>query len=114
MSNYRNVEIVCPKCRHRGQFQMWDSINSVISPDITQQMLTGKLFDWNCPACGETFQVTYPFLFHQMESLRLFGVGIDYEKVVKQMGIPDGYVYEYLHDIESLKRKLQLYSQNIN
>lgn len=67
MSSYKHHVITCPKCGAQGDFTAWDSVNVTIMPPLKEKVKTGELFRWTCPACGETFTVPYPVLYHDME-----------------------------------------------
>ena len=69
MSKHHTEEIVCPACQHKGNFEIWDSINTVLDPEMKEKVLNQSIFSYTCPNCGETFQLTYSTLYHQMEDL---------------------------------------------
>ncbi len=57
--------VSCPKCGAPIHFTMWETINTMIDtalPDI----ISGKLFDVECEACGYKTFVNYPMLFNDM------------------------------------------------
>lgn len=102
MSNYRMVNINCPKCGVDAQFRLWGSINSVVSPEIVDKLLNYELYLWVCPVCGARCQVPYNFLFHYMEEMRLIAVGCDYREEIKKIRLPEGYIYEEVDKIDKL------------
>ena len=69
MSKHHTEEIVCPECQHKGNFEIWDSINTVLDPEMKEKVLDQSIFSYTCPNCGETFQLAYSTLYHQMEDL---------------------------------------------
>ena len=69
MSRHHTEEIVCPACQHKGIFEIWDSINTVLNPEMKEKVLNQSIFSYTCPKCGETFQLAYSTLYHQMEDL---------------------------------------------
>ena len=66
MSSYKEQTIKCPKCGALGKFIAWDSVNVDLMPKMKEKVLSGDLFRWTCPECGETFTVPYPMLYHDM------------------------------------------------
>ena len=52
-----------------GNFEIWDSINTVLNPEMKEKVLNQSIFSYTCPNCGETFQLAYSTLYHQMENL---------------------------------------------
>ena len=69
MSKHHTEEIVCPGCQYKGNFEIWDSINTVLNPEMKEKVLNQSIFSYTYPNCGETFQLAYSTLYHQMEDL---------------------------------------------
>ena len=69
MSRHHMEKITCPSCHHEGNFEVWDSINTVLDPEMKEKVLNQSIFLYTCPNCGETFRLNYPTLYHQMEDL---------------------------------------------
>ncbi len=57
--------VSCPKCGAPIRFTMWRSINTEIKTAL-QDIISGKLFDVQCGACGCKTFVNYPILFNDM------------------------------------------------
>ena len=69
MSKHHIEKVTCPSCHHEGDFEVWDSINTVLNPEMKEKVLNQSIFLYTCPNCGETFRLNYPTLYHQMEDL---------------------------------------------
>ena len=69
MSKHHIEKVTCPSCHHEGEFELWDSINTVLDPEMKEKVLNQSIFLYACPNCGETFRLNYPTLYHQMEDL---------------------------------------------
>ena len=69
MSKHHMEKITCPSCHHEGDFEVWDSINTVLDPEMKEKVLNQSIFLYTCPNCGETFRLNYPTLYHPMEDL---------------------------------------------
>ena len=69
MSKHHIEKVTCPFCHHEGDFEVWDSINTVLDPEMKKKVLNQSIFLYTCPNCGETFRLNYPTLYHQMEDL---------------------------------------------
>ena len=67
MSKLRTVPVTCPKCGRQHDFTIWDSMNTMIDPELKQGVRDGSAFQFRCPTCGESSNVNYGFLYHQME-----------------------------------------------
>lgn len=67
MSKYHIEKIKCPKCSKEKEAYLWDSINTVINPEMKEKVRTGEVFEWSCPDCGYQANLNYAMLYHQME-----------------------------------------------
>ena len=67
MSMERNEIITCPKCGKESEFTIWQSINTMLDPEMKSAVRDKSAFQFKCPHCGHTACVDYPFLYHQME-----------------------------------------------
>lgn len=66
MSSFRNIGVTCLKCNHEGTYQIWDSINVDLNPDLKPKVMDSSIFDWVCPNCKNKTRVPYPFLYNDM------------------------------------------------
>ena len=69
MSRHHIEKVTCPSCHHEGDFELWDSINTALNPEMKEKVLNQSIFLYTCPSCGETFCLNYSTLYHQMEDL---------------------------------------------
>ena len=69
MSKHHIEKVTCPSCHHEGDFEVWDSINTVLDPEMKEKVLNQSIFLYTCSNCGEIFRLNYPTLYHQMEDL---------------------------------------------
>lgn len=69
MSRHHIEKVTCPSCHHEGDFELWDSINTALEPEMKEKVLNQSIFLYTCPSCGETFRLNYSTLYHQMEDL---------------------------------------------
>ena len=69
MSRHHIEKVTCPSCHHEGDFELWDSINTALDPEMKEKVLNQSIFLYTCPSCGETFCLNYSTLYHQMEDL---------------------------------------------
>lgn len=83
-----NKQIInCPKCGAESEISVWESINTVIDPDMKQKVRTGEAFRFRCPACGCETMVEYPTLYHQMDDkiMIYYVAGQDPSEAIKFM-----------------------------
>lgn len=102
MSNFREIKITCPICNEEHGYTIWDSINVQVNPEMKDQILNKKLFDWECPKCGNYFNIPYGFIYHDMEEGFLIAVAANYDEIVKEFTLPDGYTYLRVKDLDEL------------
>ena len=66
MSRNSKETITCPKCNTKGDFTVWGSLNVNLDPKMKEKVLDYSIFKYTCPNCGETFNIQYDFLYHDM------------------------------------------------
>ena len=64
MSSYLTVQITCPHCSNKGDFTIWQEVNTALNPEIADKVRDLSLFEWKCPKCGKTLSIQYPFQYH--------------------------------------------------
>ena len=79
MSMSQAREITCPKCGKKASFQVWQSINTTLDPDMKPAVRDGSAFLFTCPHCQEKRPVEYGLLYHQMEDRMLIQVAVTEE-----------------------------------
>lgn len=67
MSKSRSITITCPECQKESEFVMWESINTMLDPEMKSAVRDRSAFLFTCPVCGAKSYVDYGFLYHQME-----------------------------------------------
>lgn len=67
MSLCRKELVTCKQCKKEGEFEIWDSINVDIDPQMREKVLSGEIFLYHCPHCGAVTIVPYQTLYHDME-----------------------------------------------
>ena len=123
MSKISTHQIPCPNCGHTGEFQRWDSINVDLNPDMREEAISGRIFQWTCPHCGKSFTVPYATLYHDMkrdfmvwympvrskdgEDLKFRGANGPY-----RMG--EGYRCRCTYEIHDFQEKIQQLESGLN
>ena len=67
MSKIATIQVTCSKCQFRFPFQMWESVNVTLNPDMKEIVRHGGLFQAICPHCGEPILVDFPTIYHNMD-----------------------------------------------
>lgn len=66
MSSCHSEFIPCSRCGHKGDYIVWDSVNTQRNPELADKVKDESLFEWTCPHCGHKETVWYPCLYHDM------------------------------------------------
>jgi hypothetical protein len=66
MSIEQPVDLDCPECHQTKTVMVWQSLNADVSPEAREQLLQGKVNVFECEACGQTFPIAAPLLYHDM------------------------------------------------
>ena len=120
MSLPRSVEIKCPKCGTVSQFNIWESINVDLDPNLKQEILNGDIFRFKCPECGEVQTLIYGFLYHDMSKRLMIYFTDDRESAEKAIrefketgavfgGEDYGYTFRIVNDRNSLVEKIMVF-----
>lgn len=64
MSNPTMISAQCPHCDKEIQVPYYEEINVQDHPELKAQILSGDLFKYTCPHCGETISTAGPLLYH--------------------------------------------------
>lgn len=63
-----NKAIVCPMCGELSRAEIYTSVNSTLSKELRNRVLSGELFSWTCPSCNYHARLTYPILYNDMKN----------------------------------------------
>ena len=45
MSKHHIEKVTCPSCHHEGDFEVWDSINTVLDPAMKEKVLNQSIWE---------------------------------------------------------------------
>ena len=68
MSKLRTIKLTCPNCGEEFKFDLYDSVNVSINPELKDKVIDGSIFASICPKCSHVEALLYPLLYHNMES----------------------------------------------
>lgn len=123
MSQQRTIDVQCPKCGRPGTFEVWDSVNVDLDPEMRAKVLNEEIFEWTCPHCGEEVYVPFGFIYHDMKhKFMLFFDPVDpedhdkYEPMPNNMITPflEGYTVRPVYGIWNLKEKILTFEAGLN
>lgn len=127
MSKSRIVEMECPKCGKKQKFEVHDSINVTLDPDLSDKLLDGSIFNIKCDSCGYEESTLYPILYNNMEKKymiqlcppeevdhykEMFNVGN--EMMAKQFSISDDYKYRIVSNLNDLLEKIFIFNEDLD
>ncbi len=67
MSKSHKTRIICPNCQTRGEFEIWDSINVDLNPELRENLFSDDIFIYECPQCGHKMGIPYDTIYHDMQ-----------------------------------------------
>lgn len=123
MSKHHKEEIECPHCHHKGEFDLWESVNVDLDPELREQVLNSRLFVWTCPKCESHVILPYDTLYHDMKHrfMLFFSYEFNEEEADKYapMKMPkeffmDGYTHRIVYGLKRLKEKILILEEGLN
>ena len=130
MSMKHKENITCPKCGKESEFTLWQSINTMIDPEMKNAVRDRSAFRFTCAHCGHTANVDYPFLYHQMEdrimvqyaasdeaaqeTCKLFTGGVDDKMEMLKDLIKDKYLRRIVRSQNQLLEKLAIFDAGMD
>lgn len=68
MSLKNIITATCPNCKKEFPFEVWNSVNVQLNPEMREKILNGSIFKFTCPHCKFSAQAEYPILYDDMEN----------------------------------------------
>lgn len=113
MSIPKKITVNCSKCGHSIASTVFESVNSDYAKDLASQIMSGELFNVECPHCGFVSHLEYDFLYHDLKHGAMIWVvhnnSTDYaSKIAKIRGtpIPPYKTLRIVEDMNALKEKV--------
>lgn len=121
MSKISIKQFTCPSCGYKGEFRMYESVNVSLDPKLREEVLSGRIFDWKCPECGETTSIRYNLLYHDMDNKFQIYYSptncIDLNKMINDMKAKYPGMQELCRTVDSLnslKEKIYIFESGLN
>ncbi len=67
MSLPKKMTVQCSRCGAEIDVTVFESVNTDYSADITEQIISGDLFNAKCDKCGFVSHLEYDFLYHDVK-----------------------------------------------
>lgn len=126
MSINRTIKVTCEQCQKESEFEVWDSINTSINPEMHDKVLQGEQFIFTCPFCGAQKVMMYQTLYHDAENHFMVSLSSpndinEIEDAFKKnlqttiIDQPDAiYKYRIVHDIRAYLEKIQIFDDGLD
>ena len=112
MSTPRDTQISCPKCGKKFEVTIFRSVNTDLSPDLSEKIVSGKLFEAECPSCGFVSHLEYDLLYSDLKHSAWIWVchpnDEAYDVNVSQIRgglVPPGFTTRMVSDMNELREK---------
>ncbi len=129
MSINANQNIKCPECSQMSQITVWSSITVKDSPDLKQDLLSGRINIFRCPSCSHTALMPTPMLYHDEEKRLLFSFTPCNDAVLEEQLYDnvkkasessgelknyEGYNLRFITKYNELLEKILIFENNLN
>jgi len=123
MSQVRTEEFECPHCHKTGEFEIWNSINVDLNPELREQVMNDEIFMNRCPHCGKVFGIPFSFIYHDMHNRFMLFFGFEEPDTGKynDIEIPendflsiDDYTFRAVYGRYNLKDKILIFERGLN
>lgn len=116
-------KINCPQCDNPQDFEIWESVNVKLDPNLKEKILNRHLLAFKCNKCGQKTVFVYPLLYHDMDKkFMIYLVPEDeyneeqFEKL--DFGIPEFlaklYQYRIVFSIDELIEKILIFDEGFD
>lgn len=119
MSIPKRMTVNCSKCGKPLSVTVFESVNSDYADDIAMQIMSGELFDVECPHCKFVSHLEYDILYHDMRHGAMVWVvnpkSPDYMKKLTEVRTMQKLPYKTLrivNDMNALKEKVSCLESN--
>lgn len=116
--------IACPDCKFEQDFVVWETINATLNPELKEQLMTGQLTSVTCSSCGETSQIVYPLLYHDMVGKywiwwlpgkpQSSAPQMDELRSVNRTDITQDYICRTVRELNDLLEKIRIFDDGLD
>lgn len=129
MSINSKQSVKCPQCGQMSDITVWNSITVSDSPDLKNDLLSGKVNMFHCPSCGHTALMPTPMLYHDESKRLMISFSPTNDAVLKQQLFDNvksssresgelerliGYNLRFVTDYNELLEKLLIFDNGFN
>lgn len=100
------ITAICSRCGAQHTAEVPQSVNVSASPELKIRVQNGAIFTWNCPHCGASNLLKFPFLYHDpAEKLML----VLTDAPVSADALPEGYTGRLVRSVGDLIEKVKIF-----
>ena len=100
------ITAICSRCGAQHTAEVPQSVNVSASPELKIRVQNGAIFTWNCPHCGASNLLKFPFLYHDpVEKLML----VLTDAPVSADALPEGYTGRLVRSVGDLIEKVKIF-----
>lgn len=115
MSTCISKDVSCPSCGAIHKTQMWPGIDRLAHPELRARIMEETFFDWKCPKCGYTAQMTYPCMYHDRELGLMICLAPGSNKITLEIpSYLDKVAKRAVSTLPQLKEKILLFESGLN
>ncbi len=99
-------KVTCPYCHIQHEFKKWMLIDTGSDPDLADGVRSGETFKFVCPSCESSYDMNYPFAYHEPENRLLImyaNNSDDYEKARRILSGEEQSEHEVINEILSTR-----------
>ena len=123
MTKLSTADAKCPSCQNTWKQVIHSSANVTLDPTLKERVLSGDIFKFKCPQCGQVTHAQYDCLYHDMSKALMISLtsAADLDQKTQALGgalgaIPtrDLYVLRIVHSVQDLWEKIFIFDAELN
>ena len=123
MSQVKRETIECPNCHRKGEFEIWDSVNVDLDPELREKIFNEELFMYHCPHCEHVTGIPLDTLYHDMKNQFMLFFSFfkedDFDYKLMDMEVPKSmmkgdYTFRMVFGLMQLKEKIVILEHGLN
>lgn len=121
MSKVHKEKIECIHCKAKRMFDIWDSMNVNLDPELREKVFNDEVFLYTCPKCDHQTVVPYGTLYHDVKHRFLLFFDFfnpddfNYKPIdVSNEPRVKNYTFRHVTSIWRLKEKIVILEKGLN
>ena len=102
---------ICRNCSNTHKVEFVSRVNTHQSPELKEEVMSGRYFSWECPHCGCRNIINKPFLYHDPEQ-KLMMLLTDLP--LRSEDLPEGYQGRLVKSVGDLMEKIKIFEAGLD